>query len=73
MKMSDDHKFIIDTLAYYFITDELEKKGTINKETFHHARENLTEMQTCIINYFEVMKHEHIKGLSKTWEMLQNK
>ncbi len=68
MKLSDEEKFIINTLAYYVLIDELEKSGTFPKETYYDMYENLNKKEKSIVSTYEVYKHEHITGLQKTFD-----
>lgn len=73
MGLSDEEKFIINTIAYYSIIDELEKSGTFRKEIFNDMYENFSKKQKAIVNTYELFKNDHITGLHKTWKKMQKK
>lgn len=73
MKLSDEEKFIINTIAYYVLIDELEKAGTFPKGTYYEMYEDFNKKQKSIVSTYEVYKHEHITGLQKTWEKMKKK
>lgn len=55
MKLSDEEKHIIDTIAYAALIDELERAGTIPKEVYYEMYESFTEKQRMVVSSFNFL------------------